>query len=148
MGSLNSTLKLFHYPKSVPEACSLLREDEGAKIIAGGTALALTKLQKVHALVDISRLGLEYIKTETDGKHIGATTSAQTLATSVTLRQIAGGILSTAAAGIGSRPIRNQVTIGGNVVQLYPWSDLPAALIALDATVKIAPNGPPRRGGD
>jgi CO/xanthine dehydrogenase FAD-binding subunit len=54
---------------------------------------------------------------------------------------VCDGVLRTAASRIGSRLIRNAVTVGGNIVQLYPWSDLPVALRVLDARVEVEASG-------
>ena len=47
------------------------------------------------------------------------------------------GVLCDAAAGIGGPELRNVATIGGNVAGALPCADLPPALIALGATVRL-----------
>ncbi len=136
---IGSHIEQFHYPSSVREACELLAEDEHARVIAGGTALALSSLGSIDTLIDITRLGLDRLEETDEGLTIGATVTAQQLVQYETIMQYSSGILAHAAGQIGSRQIRNQVTIGGNIVQLYPWSDLPLPLIAMNAQARIAP---------
>ena len=75
--------------------------------------------------------------------HIGATATMADLAGSELARTWAGGALAAAAAAAGSTPLRNLITAGGNLASLYPWSDLPPALLVVDARVHLAgPAGP------
>jgi len=131
-------LKTFYYPESVEEALKILRnESEKARIIAGGTSVSFSKDQKVEALVDITRLGLNYIKEEVGYLVIGATTSIQDLVKSDLVKNLADGALSKAASEVASRQIRNVVTMGGNIVELRIWSDLATVLLALDGQIKV-----------
>ena len=51
-------------------------------------------------------------------------------------------MLAEAAAMVGDPQVRNVGTIGGNIAHADPASDLPAVLLALDATIHAAgPNG-------
>lgn len=131
-------LKTFYYPESIEEALKILR-NESAKsiIIAGGTSLAQSKDSSIDNLVDITRMGLSYIKEEVGYLVIGATTPVQDLIKSETAQKLANGILSEVASAIASRPLRNIITVGGNIVGVRVWSDLPVILLALDAQVKI-----------
>lgn len=131
-------LKTFYYPESLEEALKILR-NESAKsiIIAGGTGLVQSKDSSIDNLVDITRMGLSYIKEEVGYLVIGATTPVQDLIKSETAQKLADGVLTKAASTIASRPLRNVITVGGNIVGVRVWSDLPVVLLALDAQVKI-----------
>ena len=60
-----------------------------------------------------------------------------------------GGVLGQAAAAVGSRPIRNAVTLGGSLVQIFRWSDTPVALLAMGARLELlGPRGPRSVGAD
>jgi CO/xanthine dehydrogenase FAD-binding subunit len=132
-------LKEFHYPEKVSEAVALLDKlgPRGA-VIAGGTTLTRMANPNLESLVDISRLGLSYVKEDKDGIRIGAATPFQALAESPLLKSFAGGLAAKAASLVSTRLIRNVGTIGGDIVQAYPYNDMPPVLLALDATVVVA----------
>ena len=131
-------LKTFYYPESLEEALKILR-NESAKsiIIAGGTGLVQSKDSSIDHLVDITRMGLSYIKEEVGYLVVGATTPVQDLIKSEKAQKLAGGILTKVASAIASRPLRNVITVGGNIVGVRVWSDLPVVLLVLDAQIKI-----------
>lgn len=134
-------LKEFRYPQNISEAVHQLQEARGrAGVIAGGTSLTLTRDRGVEILVDISRLGLDYIKQESSALVVGACSTAHMLSESTELLRPCVRALRDASATAGPHGVRAALTIGGNVVQCYPWSDLPVALLALNAVVRIAGN--------
>jgi len=124
---------------SVDEALQILASDEGAKVIAGGQSiLPLMKLRLAHpgTLVDIGRLGeLRGIAKLDDGRlSIGALTTYAELADSPAMHY---GVLRDALPTIGDVQVRNLGTVGGSVAHADPTSDLPAALLALDAELVL-----------
>lgn len=128
----------FHYPTSVKDALALLHHYDGrGMVVAGGTTLSTWKDPKVTALVDISRLGLSYIKKEGNGLTIGATTSMRDLVENVATVKHGGGLLARAAMTVKSHLIRNAMTLGGHIVPTTAWTEAPPALLALDAVVTI-----------
>lgn len=132
-------LKEFHYPQKVSEAVALIDKlgPRGA-VVAGGTTLTRMANPTVESLVDITRLGLSYIREDKDYVRIGATTPFQAIADSPLLKKFAGGLAAKAASLVSTRLIRNIGTIGGDIVQAYPYNDMPPVLLALDATVVLA----------
>ena len=129
----------FHYPATVKDALALLRKYDGAgMVVAGGTTLSTWKDPKVTALVDITRLGLSYVKKEGAVVTIGATTSMRDLAGHVAVQKHAGGLLARAATKVKSHLLRNVMTLGGHIVPTTPWTEASPALLALDAKVRIA----------
>jgi CO/xanthine dehydrogenase FAD-binding subunit len=131
-------IKEFAKPTSLQYALKMLHMHQGeALVLAGGTHLALQKQSSHNLLVDIKDLGFNYIKEEGDFIKIGATTRAVDILNSDLLKNFAGGILVEAASKIGSVLTRNLVTIGGNIYSMFPWSNFPAALLVLDASVEI-----------
>ncbi len=124
---------------SVDEALRILASDEGAKVIAGGQSiLPLMKLRLARAetLVDIGRLGeLRGVERLEDGRlAVGALTTYAELMDS---RAIHYGVLKDALPTIGDVQVRNRGTVGGSVAHADPASDLPAALLALDAEIVV-----------
>ncbi|HMK23507.1 MAG TPA: xanthine dehydrogenase family protein subunit M [Terriglobales bacterium] len=131
-------IRSFHRPTSIREAIRLLTGEKGeACLVAGGTDLALRAGRSVRVLVDISRLGLSYVKRKDGGLRIGATTTMATLEESVLVRLLANGILAKAAASCGSLQTRNMATIGGNLANASPAADTATPLLAMDAEVVL-----------
>ncbi len=132
---------------SVDEAIGLLSEHgDEAKLLAGGhSLLPLMKLRLAAPtmLIDIGRIpNLSFVSTGSDGSvAIGALTRHQDLSTSDMLREQVP-LLAHVAGQIGDPQVRHRGTIGGAVVHGDPASDLPAALLALRATlVATGPGG-------
>ena len=131
---------------SVDEALDLAaRGGEDAKFLAGGhSLLPLMKLRLAvpEILVDIGRLReLSYIRD--DGSHIavGALTSHNELARSGLLASELP-LLAHAAGQVGDPQVRHRGTIGGSLAHADSAADLPAVILALDATlVARGPSG-------
>ncbi|MBX5495675.1 MAG: xanthine dehydrogenase family protein subunit M [Bryobacteraceae bacterium] len=129
-------------PVTLTEAIELL--SSGAKALAGGQSLIpLMKLRLASPqhLVDLSRIPeLSGIREENGVVHIGAMTTHYEIESSMLLRT-ACPLLPQTASRIGDVQIRNMGTIGGSIAHADPASDYPAALLALDAVVRIAGAG-------
>jgi carbon-monoxide dehydrogenase medium subunit len=130
----------FEYERadSADAALALLAEHgDEAKLLAGGMSLLpLMKLRLAvpAVLVDVGRLrDLSYVRDEGDDIAIGALTRHRDLETSDLLREQCG-MLRAVAAEVGDNQVRHRGTIGGSVAHGDPASDLPAALLALEAT--------------
>jgi aerobic carbon-monoxide dehydrogenase medium subunit len=127
-------LSAFLRPSSLEEALALLTEHgDCAKPLAGGTSLIFSKSSRVNTLVDLRGVGLDYAEVRDDGLHLGAMLSLTGLR-----RELSGAACPTAlleAAGkAGTRVLQNQISVGGNCMQAYSWSDLPVALLCLGAS--------------
>ena len=124
---------------SAEEACDLAAEyGEEAKYLAGGhSLLPLMKLRLAAPEVIIDLGGLRDLSYITDqGSHvaIGALTRHHDVEHSGLLaRELP--LLAHAAGEVGDPQIRHRGTIGGSVAHADPASDLPAVLLALDATL-------------
>ena len=131
---------------SAEEAIALIGEHgEDAKFLAGGMSLLpLMKLRLATptVLVDVGRVpDLSYVRSAGDHIAIGALTRHRDLETSDVLARECG-VLRAVAAQVGDNQVRHRGTIGGSVAHGDPASDLPAALLALDATFSVrGPSG-------
>lgn len=124
---------------------ALTEHGDEAKLLAGGMSLIpLMKLRLATptVLVDVGRLtDLSYVRDEGDHVAIGALTRHRDLETS-DLLATACPALRGVAAEVGDNQVRHRGTLGGSVAHGDPASDLPAALLALDATfVARGPGG-------
>jgi len=131
----------FEYTRasSVEEALGILASDEGAKVIAGGQSLLpLMKLRLAQParLVDIGRLSeLRGVTRLDDGRlSVGALTTYAELLNSPAVHL---GVIRDVLPTIADVQVRNRGTVGGAVAHADPASDLPAALLALDAEVVV-----------
>jgi carbon-monoxide dehydrogenase medium subunit len=96
------------------------------------------RLAAPSALVDIGRIPeLRGISRDGAQIRIGALTTHAELAASQELRHAASA-LTDAAGMVGDPAVRNRGTIGGNIAHADPASDLPTALVALDARMVAA----------
>jgi carbon-monoxide dehydrogenase medium subunit len=131
---------------SLEEALDLAAADgEDAKFLAGGhSLLPLMKLRLAvpEVLIDIGRLReLSYVRDSGGHIAIGALTSYDDLARSGLLASELP-LLAHASAQVGDPQVRHRGTIGGSLVHADPAADLPAVVLALDATlVARGPSG-------
>jgi carbon-monoxide dehydrogenase medium subunit len=128
--------KDYHCPRDIGEAIGILSSfGDKAKIIAGGTDLLVQRPMGVECLIDISKLGLDYIKKGKDGFYIGATTVVNALHNSPMFLPEPYRVLSEAAGSLATVTIRNTATVGGNLCNASPAANLPLPLMVLDATL-------------
>ena len=126
---------------SVDEALGLAAEHgEDAKYLAGGQSLLpLMKLRFAApaVLIDLGRVTeLSYIRDEGSYVAVGALTRHHDVATSpLLLADIP--LLAHTAQEVGDPQIRHRGTIGGSVAHADAAADLPASLLALDASFVI-----------
>lgn len=130
-------LKHIHHPKNLEEALNLLSSGVGVYPAAGCCSLSLSGGTKINELVNINNIGLNNIEETKTRYVIGAAVTAQNIIDSKNLSGLTGKLLKDCALTIGSRQIRNAVTLGGNICGLLPWSDFPPVLLALNAHIHI-----------
>ena len=130
---------------SVSEAISLLAENPDAKILAGGHSLIPAmklRLNSPSLLIDIARIPeLRYIEVRDGGVAIGAASTHHDIISNADV-QSRYGVMIEAGELIGDTQVRNVGTLGGSIAHADPSADWPAALIALNASIKVeGPNG-------
>jgi len=130
-------------PHTVDDAISLIGQNpEESRVIAGGQSLLLmirSGLLMPRYLVSLNRISdLKQIKPGPGNKiQIGCmVTHREVLSCPMITEQ--ANLLAQAVFRIGSTPVRNLGTLGGNVCHNEMGSDPPAALLALDATVECS----------
>src|ERR1700731_2992276 len=101
----------YHCPTTINEAVALLAE-EGRAIVAGGTDLLVNPRYMVggREVVDIRKLGLNYIRHEENWLCIGAGVTMRTVARHPDMQRIANGILAQGADLCASPNTRNTAT--------------------------------------
>lgn len=141
-------MRTFDYeaPASIDEALAALKKYGGdAEFIAGGTSLILMMQQGLVQPGKVIGLGrikeLRGIKRTADGGlEVGAMTTHRQLETSPEAFAYAAALPQSLGV-IATIRIRNQATLGGNLVHADPAQDPPPVLIALDATIDAVKAG-------
>jgi aerobic carbon-monoxide dehydrogenase medium subunit len=132
----------YRAPDSLAEVTAALDElGDDAKLIAGGTALAILMKQRLvqpAVLVSLRRLdALRTIGLENGSLRIGAMASHRQVENHPQVQEHLPALVETLRR-VATPRIRNQGTLGGNLVHADPNQDPPPTLIALDASVRLA----------
>ena len=136
----------FHSPTTLAEAFDLMKtHGDDARLIAGGTALVVMMKQSLvvaEHLVSLRAIpGLEGVTLKGDALHIGALTRHRDVETSPLVREHLP-FLADVYGRVATVRIRNSATVGGGLAHADPSQDPPAALMVLDARVRItSPRG-------
>jgi carbon-monoxide dehydrogenase medium subunit len=113
--------------------------DADAKLVAGGMTLLPSlklRLAKPSQLIDLGAIpALKGITEEGDAVVIGAMTRHADVNRSDVIKR-AIPALAAMAGLIGDPAVRNRGTIGGSIANNDPAADYPAAVVALNATVR------------
>ncbi|MFH1436528.1 MAG: FAD binding domain-containing protein [Pseudomonadota bacterium] len=129
----------FIIPESLDEARAALKKLGSAALpVAGATAMRFFAEQSSRTAVSIARLGLDGIGRPDAGENgkafrVGAATTLAALME----HRADGWVLDRVARCVATQQVRNISTIGGNIARVFPWADLPVALLALDAEMAI-----------
>ena len=131
-------------PATVDEAVTALRDDEDAKVLAGGQSLiALLNLRMTYPtkLVDLRRIpGLDGIAAGGDTVRIGAMTRQRAVERDARIADRCP-LLHEALRHVAHPQIRSRGTMGGSIAHADPAAELPAVLLALDGAVEVVGAG-------
>ncbi|HEY3229037.1 MAG TPA: xanthine dehydrogenase family protein subunit M [Roseiflexaceae bacterium] len=124
-------------PASLNETLALLAKNPDAKALAGGHSLLPVmklRLSSPSMLVDLRNVAeLRGVSANGGGWRIGAMTTHAQIAGNADLKRYQA--LIDATSSIGDAQVRNRGTIGGSLAHADPAADLPAVVLALDATI-------------
>ena len=132
----------YHAPSSIDEALALLHEHGyDAKPLAGGQSLIPAmnfRLATPSVLVDLNRIaGLSSVRRDGASLQIGAMTRHRTLERSLDVAQ-AAPLVRAAMPFVAHAAIRTRGTLGGSLAHADPAAELPAVMLALNATFTLA----------
>jgi carbon-monoxide dehydrogenase medium subunit len=124
---------------SLDEAVEALAEPDARALAGGQSLLAVMKLRVAtpSVLVDIGRLELRGLRVEDDEVRVGALATWDELASARALERPALAAIAECAGAIGDLQVRNRGTLGGSLAHADPASDIPAVLLAFDATIVL-----------
>ncbi|SDP74603.1 carbon-monoxide dehydrogenase medium subunit [Arthrobacter sp. ok909] len=136
-------------PATVAEALGLLAHaGDDVKLLAGGQSLIPVmklRLADPAMVVDLGRIGeLSGVRDDGDALLIGAMTTHHQVATDPLIAAHLP-LLAKAAATVADPQVRHRGTFGGALVHADPAGDLPAPVLAADATFILAGAGGERR---
>lgn len=125
-------------PKNLPQLAALYAQNPEARLLAGGTDLALAITQHAQTLPLLISIGLvgelKNITITDDEIRIG---SAASLHSCQTALQDVIPEFAKVLERFASRQVRNHATIGGNLANASPIGDCAPMLLALDATLEL-----------
>jgi aerobic carbon-monoxide dehydrogenase medium subunit len=127
--------------ESVDDAIKALGDGgEDAKLLAGGHSLIPLMKMRLAApslLIDLRKVdGLAGVSRSNGGYSIGPMTTHAILEKTDEL-----GVIARAASTIADQQVRNRGTIGGSLAHGDPASDLPAVMLATEATLEVKGSG-------
>ena len=126
-------------PQSLQEALGLVASGE-RKVLAGGMSLIpmmKLRLATPAEVVDLGRIaGLDAIAESGGFVQVGAMATHHAVETSPVVRARCP-LLSDTASHIGDAQVRNMGTLGGSIAHADPAADYPAALVALEAQIRL-----------
>lgn len=132
----------YYRPSNLQQALDLLKENEGARPLAGGQSLVpMMKLRiiNVDTLVDLNDLDeLKYVKLEEDKLRIGSLLTHNEIATNHIIRQRYPS-LAKASWVIADLQVRNKGTIGGSIAHADPSGNYFPVLFTLEGKVAFDP---------
>jgi aerobic carbon-monoxide dehydrogenase medium subunit len=139
----------YHRPSSVKDALSLLGSfgDDGRVLAGGHSLIPMMKLRLATPanLVDLGGIAdLKGIRRDGSDIVIGAMTTQHELVGSAELSNAVPLIRETSLQ-IADPQVRYVGTLGGNVANGDPGNDMPAVMLALNATYQVAGQGGERR---
>ncbi|MBN1296393.1 FAD binding domain-containing protein, partial [bacterium] len=149
MARLLPSATAYHQPKTLTELDRLLgtyttRDNPEIRpllLLAGGTSLAFSR-PDATTVIDLTDLPIKGCSCDPDGAvRMGAVTTIGDMERDPMISAFCGGILRQATDTLASTPLRNLITIGGNIAAGYAWCDLPVVLLALDAQYELFPSG-------
>lgn len=129
----------YYHAASVRDALRKLGKNEPQipAPVTGAFHLVSSKLRAATCLVDISGIGLDYVKHEGRNLAIGGTATFQQIVTSKELKETLNGLLPKAARAYSTKIQRNATTLQDVLFGYATFFDLLTALLALDTQVKV-----------
>lgn len=134
------TFSKYYLAPSLEEAYSELLKSK-KNLILGGTSYLRMGNMNYNTGIDLSGLGLNYIKENEEVISIGAMTSFRDLEVNSLLKEYFGDIFIKALKDIIGVQFRTNVTVGATVFSKYGFSDLIPVLLCLNSEVKLFNGG-------
>jgi len=119
--------------ESLDDAIRLLKEQSGCcAVIAGGTSLLKSGNTKLKTLIKLTDPSLFEIKVLENSIFIGSHCVINDIFRNEYFTEYKYDMFYDTCLTLASEPLRNIITLGGNVYQVYPWSNFPVLLSVID----------------
>jgi carbon-monoxide dehydrogenase medium subunit len=129
----------YHRASSVDEAAALFKKGADAKYLAGGHTLLPVMKQRLAQpsdVIDLARIpALVGVSATADALVVKAATTYYDVMTSADTKKAIPALVHLTSM-LGDPAVRYRGTVGGSIANNDPAADYPAAVVALDATVK------------
>lgn len=129
----------YHRASSVDEAAALFKKGSDAKYLAGGHTLLPVMKQRLAQpsdVIDLARIpALVGVSATADALVVKAATTYYDVMSSADTKKAIPALVHLTSM-LGDPAVRYRGTIGGSIANNDPAADYPAAVVALDATVK------------
>lgn len=129
----------YHRPASIDEAAALFAKHPDAKYLAGGHTLIPVMKQRLAApsdVIDLAKIkDMIGIEVTSDALIIKAATTYYDITQSLDAKKAIPAIVHLTSV-LGDPAVRYRGTIGGSIANNDPAADYPAAVLALNATIK------------
>lgn len=137
----------YHRPSTAAEVSELLLQHDGDVAVLGGGTQLLPQMNRdqVHVthLVDLRGLGLREITVTDDALTLDALVTYSDVLLSRDVADAAPHVQRVSRGITGGRQLRNTGTLAGSACFAMPGSDMPAALVGLQAQYQVhGPRGP------
>ena len=127
----------FFAPRTVDELAEVFRRNPNARLLAGGTDLALESTQSLAEITPLIYIGeipeLRRLEDDGDCWILGAAANYSRIENALDALPDFRGLM----LRFGSEPIREQATIGGNIANASPVADGPPAFMVLGARLRL-----------
>ena len=133
------TIKNYVRPATLDEAYQLAQKRTNT--VLGGMLWLKMQNRTVGTAIDLCDLGLDQIREEEDGLHIGAMVSLRTLELHEALNRMTQGAMAEAVRHIVGVQFRNCATVGGSIYGRFGFSDVLTLFSVLDARVCLYHGG-------
>jgi CO/xanthine dehydrogenase FAD-binding subunit len=126
----------YHKPEALDDAINLMASSEFTPIAGGTDIIPQLRHGQPRQLLDISDLGLSFIKERVNLIEIGAAITHSRLNSDPMIKEMLP-LVSWATGLVGSWQIRNRGTVGGNIVNASPCADSVPALLNYDVDIVL-----------
>lgn len=127
-------------PKTVAEAYDLAMKHRFMPLLAGGAWIGLGSW-RWPMVIDMSGLGLDYIRDQESYYAIGAMATQGDVERFEPFKTFSKGVLPKVVHSVLGVQFRNMATLGGSVAAKFGFSDIIPSLLALQAEVVLYKHG-------
>ena len=134
------TIKQHLMAKSIEEGYKSLVKNRN-NVILGGTGFLRLGNRNINTGIDLSNLGLDYIREDENYIEIGPMTTFRTIEINKILKENFEGIIAQSVEEIVGIQLRSVITAGATVASKYGFSDFITALLSLDTHIELYKGG-------